>query len=773
MLHDMNRAVKRWTSRARRGLSALFEEEYWTHRVVLISLFLSLLLTWPAVLHVNSEVLGSPDADGGKHFWTLWWMKHSLVGLFEFPHETSLVNYPEGMTLYPIEPLNGLGVSILFFLPLIAATNIIALVNLTLTGVISAFLGRELTGSPRAGIVCGILLQSSAYSMFTIHAGVGELQHLWWLPLCFLMWHRLRNRMRWQDSVLLGLSLAGASLSCFYYGLFAGLGVLILSLTTLWAGAKTPKLLLHYAAAALLGLMIVLPISSNFASSFGEGEPPRVGLSAYIQGEGNPPVTDFEEARLELNHLIAAPYRGKSNVSVSTQALSTHTAPSGLSTEEAGLEKAILGCYEYALRDADTPARSAFLLRTQVSGSNGQLTLRAPERFQSTNKLMELPECVEKALKTQNLGQRLAAGSKEIGFELNVHFQPQMSQEVLAYGGGRYLGIPAMLLLVLAVFLRPKKTLPWMAVGFVGIIFALGSYWVSNGVEATNASGGRYQLPFLFMNRALGYLVEPVNFPVRFLALTATAIAVCGAWASVSSIRGKKLMDVAVVLALLNALSVQWGQVIPRPMPRFTPTTYTALRDLPDNFGPLLDLTQALHSDQETRVASQNAQIIHQQSVQSVPIERIEKFADSGQVWVRSLSLVQWMEGVRNPVGEGVQKPSDERLKNDLVLLYEQGFRGILLLGPGTKRGYHPDVFNAISSMLSKPAVADGRSAVWAIPPHALNPDEVIRLQEAHDRKIHVDREPASKGQAPNANGLPGGVAPVGHKQNELNRPLR
>ena len=636
MLTNMSEVVQRWAKKLFKPLEKLQDERHWHLKLVLISVFLSVLLTWPGPLSMAQEVIGSPDADGGKHFWTLWWIKHNLVELNTFPHQTTLVNFPEGMELYPIEPLNGIGVSLLFFLPLVLATNVLALLNLSLTGFFAGLLGKEITGSQQAGIVCAILLQSSAFSMFTLHAGVGELQHLWWMPLSFLMWHRLRQKLRWRDSIALGLTLAGATLSCFYYGLFAGVGVAILSLCTLWAGKKTPKLLGQYALAAILGLAIILPISSRFASSFGEGEPPRVGLMTYITDANHgQPVTDPPSARLEVRDLVSS---------------------------------------------AD---------RTTAS------------------------------------------------------------REKIAYGGGRYLGLPALILFGIALIKVPRKVIPWLLMGATGVLFALGSYLVSGGAEATTAAGARYEMPFLFLNRALGYLVEPVNFPVRFLALTATSLAVAGAWASTRTIRGHSLSSWAILLALLNALSVQWGQMIPRPMPRFKPPSYPSLEFVEPDFGPLMDLTQAMRSDPETRVASQSAQLVHQQPIQSVPIERIEKFAESGQVWVKALPFVQWLVSVdgRNRIPFEGEREAEQ----GIALLKDRGFSGLLLLGAGSQE-YHPDVFRALTGILGAPKTADGRAAVWTLPDVTLSDQEMTLLREQHESRVKALR----------------GILP-----GELNRPLR
>ena len=87
----------------------------------------------------------SPKADGMKHLWTLWWMRAS-VWREEFPFSTQLVNWPEGMDLYPIEPLNGLVSIATPFLSIILLSNLLVMVNLFATGMVGSWFGRLLTG---------------------------------------------------------------------------------------------------------------------------------------------------------------------------------------------------------------------------------------------------------------------------------------------------------------------------------------------------------------------------------------------------------------------------------------------------------------------------------------------------------------------------------------------------------------------------------------------------------------------------------------------------
>ena len=197
-----------------------FEDHRWGVLQTLWFVLLAILLTYPMILYPNSAALGSPRADGMKHLWTLWWMRSSVWEYASFPYQTDLVNYPIGMDLYPIEPLNGLVALFLPWMPLIALSNFLALGNMVLTGITGAWFGRLLSRSRVGGFVAGTLLEGSAVMAFFIHVGVGELHHLWWLPLglgCQLM---ARKTQEWKWFLAVALCLVGAMLSCFYLGFF-------------------------------------------------------------------------------------------------------------------------------------------------------------------------------------------------------------------------------------------------------------------------------------------------------------------------------------------------------------------------------------------------------------------------------------------------------------------------------------------------------------------------------------------------------------------------
>ena len=97
---------------------------------LLWSLVLSIVLTWPMAARPGAAALGSQSGDGMKHLWTLWWMRSSVWDGGVFPFHTLRVNFPVGMDLYPIEPLNGLVAVALPWLDVVTLSNLLVLLNL-------------------------------------------------------------------------------------------------------------------------------------------------------------------------------------------------------------------------------------------------------------------------------------------------------------------------------------------------------------------------------------------------------------------------------------------------------------------------------------------------------------------------------------------------------------------------------------------------------------------------------------------------------------------
>lgn len=573
--------------------------------LVLWCVAMAVAQTWPVVLHPNERVLGSPQADGLKHLWTLWRIRHDVWFEHRFPLHTDLLNYPKGLDLYPIEPLNGL-IICLIPLPIIAATNLATGFNIAMAGICSGILARAIANNRWAIFGAATLVQTSAVVLFTIHVGVGELQHIWWVPLGLAAWVNVRapdggGIGTWRAAVYLGFALAGAVWSCFYHGFFLAMSVSVLSLSSLWAGRATLRLLFRYALAAGLALMLVLPPLRAFSNSYNDDSAPNVGLREYVMHDHGQPLTDPPSARLQLPDLLRRPV---------------------------------------------------------------------------------LP--------------------------------PNAGREILGYGGGRYLGYACLSLLLLSLVRAPRRTIRWLCVGLTGVAMALGSYLVRDGAEVKLNGGLLIALPFLYLNRALGYFAEPLNFPVRFLAITISALAACGA---IASGRDRRFGGLFFALSLVSAAEVGTHALSRYPMATFAPNKYPQLDVFQGAKGGIVDFSLAARNDTEARWAAISAQMYHQLPIQGVPIDRLEVFVRDGQMLVTSLPLVRYL-GPSLMSGYVPPEISQDlaRYQKDIAILRDAGFTHLLVNGVGTAQQIPAPLAAVFDSIFGPPIVQSRTARLYALP---------------------------------------------------------
>lgn len=583
-----------------------------------------MVLTWPMVLHPGRAALGSPYGDGMKHLWTLWWMRASVWREGRFPFHTDLVNWPVGMDLYPIEPLNGLVAVLLPFVPVVPLANLLVFGNLVGTGLAGHLLGREVSGRDRGGLVTGTLLEGSAVTAFFVHVGVGELLHLWLLPLGLAVLLRARRTLEWRWFGMLAAVLAIAVLACFYLGLFLGTAVAAWALATLWAGRRTPALLVRYVLAAALAVAVVLPIVRAFSTSYAQGSVPPVGLWSYVIDEHGQPVTDPASARLE-------------------------------------------------------PAQ-----------------LWTPRR-------------------------------------------PATTRQASGYSGGRYLGWTFVGLALAGLVRRPRAALPWLVVALVGFVLATGTYLTMGGA-AVKWHGLRLRMPLFWLNRVLGYLAEPINFPVRFLAVSTTALA---AMASLAVRRWE------VWLAPLALLEIGWGQMIGWPWATFAPVDASGLEVLADEEGgAVIDLGLAWRPDQENRTFALSAQMVHQHPIQAIPIERIEYFARDGQDFVSTLSVMRALSQVYlagnqrslNVALVALAAIGPEERKGELALMRDAGFRWLVLTWRAGSVRLPAKLADAVQGVFGPAVVYGNGVAAWRIPDVELPADQLAKLRAQHELDMRAAR---------------------------------
>ncbi len=604
---------------ARRGFGALLTVQ---------SLLVSVLLTWPVLLHLGGRVLGHKDADTMKHVWTLWWTRAHLLREGLVLH-SDLLNQPLGLDLWPVEPLNGLAAALMAWLPVVSVANLLAILNLAGTGICGGLLGLQLSRSRTGALATAILLQTSSFSLFSLHVGVGELQHLWLLPLGCWALLRLEERGSWRWAVATGLLLGSSTVACFYYGFYLVLALTLLGVAALLRSDRRLRLLLRLLVAAGLAAVIVLPISSAFSASYGDDFQSMYGLFEFVTREGlGQTVVDPVSARLQPEDLIIG--------------------------------------------------------RSELWGK---------------------------------------------GFG-----------DLEAYGGGKLLGLPMLILACAGTVSRPRAAAAWFAVALAGVLLAMGSYLSVDGAEV-RWNGALLRMPFLFVNRLFTYLAEPLNFPVRFLALTSVALA---GMAGLVFARARGAWRwVAVLLVLINVVDVQARGLLPWPLPSFELPDLGALRAMDSADGPVggqgavLDLAGAFRHDPESRLVVMAAQVQHQQPIQAVPIDRLEFHVRDGRWFGAGFALV---EDLADAYGrQGSARAGD--WQGDLYVLRQNGFDRVLVVSLGAREPLPADFVQALEAALGKPVLEGATLALYRVPEVQASAEQAQAWTEAHAERARQAKE--------------------------------
>lgn len=233
-----------------------------------LSLGVALAMAHPVLRAPQQLVLGSSHTDTVKHVWTLWLGRTLLREEGRLWGPVDLINHPVGMRFYVIEPLGALVAALLPLgsLPLVA--NLLALVNLLLLGLCAGFAVEQAGGDRWAGHLGALLALGCSATAFVVHLGVGELQHLFLLPLVLGLLLRLRERPGPGGAIALGLAV-GVAVACgLYLGLMAAQAALLGGLVLLAQGPRRGRLLLALLGAAVLAALLALPVLAGLRENW-------------------------------------------------------------------------------------------------------------------------------------------------------------------------------------------------------------------------------------------------------------------------------------------------------------------------------------------------------------------------------------------------------------------------------------------------------------------------------------------------------------------------
>jgi len=184
---------------------------------------LAVVQSWPLPLHLGTRLTGPPTGDTGVYVWNTWVFRHELVDAGQWPFSTSRIfslDTPADLSLHnytafanllalPLQPLIGV----------VAAFNVVYLLNVALAGFGMYLLAKRLTGRTAEAWLAGLVF---AWSPFLVARSAAHFSLVAAAPLP-LFWYfldRAWQTQRLRDAAFTGATLAWAAFSDPYYAVY-------------------------------------------------------------------------------------------------------------------------------------------------------------------------------------------------------------------------------------------------------------------------------------------------------------------------------------------------------------------------------------------------------------------------------------------------------------------------------------------------------------------------------------------------------------------------
>ncbi len=185
---------------------------------MLVFAALSIVWTWPLVLHFNDHIPGL-GGDNYSFLWNLWWMRTALSAPeFEFFHSTYLFS-PFGVDLinHPHTALQGyISATALRGMSIVAAENLYIIVSVFLNAASAYALAYDLVRKRSVAIVAGVAFGGSPYIAAHL-LGHFDLLTAWVIPLFALSLRRSLRTGSVAAAMGAGLCVAIAAYAAYYH----------------------------------------------------------------------------------------------------------------------------------------------------------------------------------------------------------------------------------------------------------------------------------------------------------------------------------------------------------------------------------------------------------------------------------------------------------------------------------------------------------------------------------------------------------------------------
>lgn len=201
-------------------------------QVIVALALLSVVLTWPLVLHLGDHV-GHDPYDPLYNVWAMSW---DLKALSSGPAEFAQANifFPHRGTLFYADTVVGLALLGAPWRALsgnpILAYNLLFILSFFVRGLGMYLLAKHLVRSRPGAFLAALIFAFFPYNL--AHISHLEIISFGWIPLCFLFIHRFFEKPTWGNAFGVGLFFTLQLLTCAYYGEYLGFAAGLLFLVS-------------------------------------------------------------------------------------------------------------------------------------------------------------------------------------------------------------------------------------------------------------------------------------------------------------------------------------------------------------------------------------------------------------------------------------------------------------------------------------------------------------------------------------------------------------
>ncbi|GEM_PF-1016372 len=266
------------------------------------------LVTWPAIAHLDQVIIGGGELGGW--LWRQWW--HSLefealvvsdlalidrlvalVGLGRYPETGNILDVM--LLAWPLQSVFGLT----------AGYNLQVLLTLSINGLCGYALARSLAGDRVVALAAGLVAVINPVCFQDIEASGLRQVLLWWVLLLPIPLRRAIEHRSAPAAAASGLLLGLSAAFYWFYGLFAGMLVVIWVAVHLWQhraqAVQTLKGLRWLGDLALFTALVAVPFATPYVLDEGEGR--GVGRTSEL------PELTWAQDFPDLDTLLEVPLR--------------------------------------------------------------------------------------------------------------------------------------------------------------------------------------------------------------------------------------------------------------------------------------------------------------------------------------------------------------------------------------------------------------------------------------------------------------------------------